>query len=73
MTTLVYDFDHKRPACAIIQAACGCNTNSKAFQYFDSEDWLISPTPGMRKIEGTDSQWQKAAEITRANRKKRKS
>lgn len=70
-TKLVYDFDLKRPACVLIQAAYGCETRNKAFEGFDVDDWLLAPTPGMRVVEGTDEQWAKAALITRANRKEK--
>jgi hypothetical protein len=67
-TILVYDFDLKRPACPILQAVSDCDNQSPAFHYFDAEDWLITPTPGMRKVAGTDEEWRKAAAITRKHR-----
>lgn len=63
-TVLVYDFDLKRPACVLIQAAFGCATNTAAFRNFDPSYWLTSPTPGMCKVIGTDAQWRRAVEIT---------
>jgi hypothetical protein len=63
-TVLVYDFNLKAPACVLLQAAMGGDSNSKAFNNFDSRHWLVAPTPGMRKVSGTDEQWKMAAEIT---------
>lgn len=63
-TTLVYDFDLKAPACVLIQVAFGC-ADHRSFHHFDSRHWITHPTPGMRKIAGTDDEWRKAAEITR--------
>ncbi len=64
MHTLVYDVDLKAPACVLLQAAFGCSGHH-ALRHFDSRHWLTSPTPGMRNVEGTDAEWQKAAAITR--------
>lgn len=64
-TVLVYDFDLKAPACVLIQAAYGCDTRNTAFDHFDPNHWLLAPTPGMRKVAGTASQWKRAAEITK--------
>lgn len=61
---LVYDVDLRAPACVLIQAAYGCDS-SGALRYFDAAHWLLAPTPGMRKIAGTDEEWRRAAEITR--------
>lgn len=61
---LIYDLDLKAPACVLIQAAMGCGASPAALRHFDSRHWLITPTPGMRKIAGTDDQWRMAAQIT---------
>lgn len=66
MTALVYDFDLKAPACVLLQAVMGGESQSKAFHNFDSTHWLVAPTPGMKLVNGTDEQWGKAAEITKA-------
>lgn len=65
---IVYDTDLKRPACALLQAAMGGSTTA-LHRYFDSQDWLVAPTPGMRLIGGTHEEWLKAAEITKKHRK----
>lgn len=70
LITLIYDLDLLRPGCALIQAVGG--GDSLALQeYFDAEDWLVSPTPGMRTMRGTPAQWASAAKITRENRNAR--
>ena len=61
---LVYDLDLKRPACALLQAAYGCEP-MLVHEFFDATCWLTHPTPGMRRITGTREEWKRAGEITR--------
>jgi hypothetical protein len=68
---LVYDLDLKRPACALLQAAMGGDSHALYEVGFTSEDWLISPTPGMRLIAGTLDEWHRAVEITHRNKEKK--
>jgi hypothetical protein len=62
--TLVYDTDFKAPACVLIQAAFDCDARNPSFEQFNAKHWLVSITPGMRKIEGTPEEWAMAAQIT---------
>lgn len=63
---LVFDLNLKAPACVLIQAAFGCGSNPSALRHFDSRHWITTLTPGMKKVAGTDEQWQRAAAMTRA-------
>lgn len=63
-TELIYDLELRAPACVLLQAAFGCKDRG-ALRHFDSTHWLTSPTPGMRRMSGTDADWKKVAEITR--------
>ena len=62
---LLYDTELHAPACVLLQAVAGGDRSSKAFHRFDSKHWLTHPTPGMRRIVGTDAEWEKAAAITK--------
>jgi len=67
---LMYDTDLKRPGCVLLQAINGCDSSSPEFQLFDSSDWLVSPTEGLKKLEGDHELWIKVAQITINNRNK---
>lgn len=62
---LVYDTDLRAPACVLLQAVFGCGSSPRALRHFDSLHWLTAPTPGMRKLEGTEEEWKQIAELTR--------
>lgn len=64
---IVYDATLKRPACALLQAVLG--GDGGVANHFDSEDWLIAPTPGMHTYEVTPDQLKKLVKITKENRK----
>jgi len=67
---LVFDIKLHRPACVLLQAAYGCGESNSFLQMtFDSRDWLVSPTPDMRVIEGTEEQWRKAAELIKMEKR----
>ena len=51
---LVYDAELKRPGCAILQAAFGCNP--RLANEFDSKTWLLAPTPNMKVYAVTDQE-----------------
>jgi hypothetical protein len=63
---LVYDLELKAPACVLLQAAFGCDAYATALRHFNVRHWLTSPTPGMRKVRGTDDEWKRVAQITAA-------
>lgn len=46
---IIFDVDEFRPACVILQAAMGGDMS--AARKFPSESWLLTPTPGMRKVK----------------------
>lgn len=57
---LVFDIKLRRPACVLLQAIHGCGHNN-GFMQMHFDDWLVAPTPDMRKIRGTREQWQQLA------------
>ena len=59
--TLLFDIEQKRPGCAILQALAGCSSQDLWDVGFDSKDWILSPTPSMRKITGTKEEWGEMA------------
>lgn len=48
-TVMVFDVERKRPACVLLQACLGGDMS--VVKEFPSETWLVSPTPGMRRVE----------------------
>lgn len=62
---IAYDCDLRRPGCVLMQAVMG-GDSSAVSKLFDSSSWLLSPTPGMRVIAGTEEEWKKAVKITEA-------
>lgn len=59
---LVFDIKLRRPACVLLQAVYGCGHNNGFLQMnFDSREWLVAPTPDMRKVRGTREQWKRLA------------
>lgn len=63
-----YDTVLKRPGCALLQAAMGCDA-SKLYDFFLPEDWLLAPTPDLKVYGGDKALWTKVGEMTVANRK----
>lgn len=59
---IAYDPKLKRPGCAILQAAFGCDPAMSS--HFDTEDWLLSPTEHMAVYPVTDEQLVKLVKIT---------
>ena len=56
---LIYDLDLMRPGCVLLQVFGGCLPD---FDFiFPGETWLLSPTPGMRKIMVTMEEAKKLA------------
>ena len=61
---LVFDKKLNRPACVLLQAVYGCGHNNGFLQMtFDSNTWLVAPTPDMVRIRGTREQWKRAASM----------
>ena len=62
---LVFDKKLKRPACVLLQAVYGCGHNNGFLQMtFDSNTWLVAPTPDMVRVRGTREQWKRAAAMS---------
>lgn len=61
---LIYDTDLRRPGCVLIQAAYGCDPQALGELGFESRDWLLVPTPGMRKLSGNRGLWDRVVAIT---------
>jgi hypothetical protein len=55
--TLIFDVKLKRPGCALIQALGGCPSHP-LYDFWDTKDWLLSPTPDMRRVTGTVEEWR---------------
>ena len=65
MPTIVYDIELRRPACVLLQAAMGGDTNAfnRHFGGY-SECWLIAPTPDMRRFIATEEELEMLVDIT---------
>ncbi len=61
---VAYDCKLKRPACVLIAAALGADSNLA--HHFDTEDWLLAPTPDMGVYECTPDQLEQLVETTAA-------
>lgn len=58
----VVDLDKKKPACVLLQAVWGGDRNAMC-RFFPAAEWLTFPTPGMRMVEGTESEWRRVASL----------
>ena len=56
---LAFDMTLMRPACVLIAAALGAN--SEASSKLDAKLWLLSPTPDMKVYEITQDQLKQLA------------
>jgi hypothetical protein len=65
--TIVYDTDLHRPACVLLQAVFRAD-QCALHDFFESQDWLVQPTPGMKKLTGTAEEWKRAAQMTKDRR-----
>lgn len=54
---LLYDTDQRRPACALLQAVAGGDHHFLSAT-FPAKTWLVSPTPGMKRLAATREQWR---------------
>lgn len=57
---IAYDCELKRPACVLVAAGMGADSNLA--HYFDPQDWLLSPTPALKVYECTPEQLAKLVE-----------
>lgn len=63
MITFIYDTDLRRPACVLLQAAMGGTIGTEFHAIFGSANWLLAPTPGMKKLQATKEQWLKVSQM----------
>ena len=53
---IAFDIKLMKPACVLV--AAGMGADSRVAQRFDTDDWLLSPTPDMAVYEITEEQLQ---------------
>lgn len=63
--TAFYDTSLGQVGCVIIQALGG---DRRVAQMFDTPDWFLTPTPGMKRFTATQAFWQGLANLTREER-----
>lgn len=51
---IAFDLTLMQPGCVLVQAAMGCEPSIA--HHFNIDDWLLSPTPGMRVYPIGESQ-----------------
>ena len=62
---IAFDIELMKPGCALLQAAMG-GTEGIA-NYFDSRDWIIAPTKGMKIYEVDKAQLLQIVEKVKAS------
>lgn len=68
--TIAYDVELKQPGCVLIQALFSTSiSNFEISKHFDSSDWLLAPTKGMRVYTITEDQLKQLALITATREK----
>lgn len=67
---VAYDLKLMRPGCIIVAAGMGADSIPCAA--FDTEDWLLAPTPDMKVYDTTEGQLKQLVEMTRKARERRK-
>lgn len=60
---VAFDIELMRPGCVLVAAALGADTEPCA--HFETETWLLAPTPGMRVFETTPEQLRRLVELAR--------
>lgn len=65
-TKALYDPNTGKIACVLVQAAMG--GNSFIPNLFKTDDWELTPTPNMKMMSATRSQWDQIAKMTRQER-----
>lgn len=68
---IAYDCKLMRPACVIV--AAGMGASNRVVHAFDTQDWLLAPTPDMRCYPLPMSKLPELVKKTREARKTRKS
>lgn len=63
---IAFDIKLMRPGCVLVQAAMGADPQT--CHPFDTEDWLLTPTPDMKVYPVTDEQLDKLVTMTEQNR-----
>ena len=53
---VAFDIKLMRPACALLAAGLGASV--EAANRFNTDDWLLSPTPDMGIYETTEAQFE---------------
>lgn len=64
---LAYDMKQKKVGCVLLQATLG--GSSVAAQMFDTEDWLLAPTPDLKLYDLPDDRLEEVIKITKEARK----
>ncbi len=67
---VAYDIKLMRPACVLVAAGLGGQSASAsaAAQRFNTEDWLLSPTPDMKVYETNEHQLLALLKLTEDSR-----
>ena len=60
--SIIYDRELRRPACVLLNAVGG--GDPELIRLFDSDSWLVAPTPGMRRIMCTEEEARQLAALT---------
>jgi hypothetical protein len=61
---MLYDVELRRPACVLLQAV-GVGPGGRELLMDPTipwGDWIVSPTPGLRRVTGTREEWVAEAE-----------
>jgi len=61
--TFMFDVAQRKPACELLQAIAKCDYRDLR-KFFAGSTWLVQPTPGMRRVSGTESEWRLVAGLT---------
>lgn len=70
MKTIAYDCTLRRPGCVLVQVGMGATISNQELEFtFDTEDWLLAPTPDMKVYPVTDAQLERLGVITKTREK----
>lgn len=58
---VAFDLHLMRPGCVLVAAGMGADTEPCA--HFETDTWLLAPTPGMKVFETTPEQLAKLVEM----------
>jgi hypothetical protein len=65
---VAFDIELMRPGCVLVAAALGADM--EPCSHFDTDSWLLAPTPGMRVFETTPEQLKTLVRVVEMQRKK---